>query len=347
MQVQHIGYRIRGFTWLASLGYRWDITPKDAQQRLKILQFWKKHGLAATIDAFEVSRRTLYRWHKQFVDAGGNPAALAAKSCAPKRRRTSKTDPRLIAEIRRLRMTYPNLGKDKLVVMLVSWCQAQGIPRPSASTIGRIIARAPDKMRYAPARIDRLGRPKSCRAPKPRKPKFVRTAPFECLAVDTIERVRDGMRRYLLTFIDPASAFGLAVALPSKATRHTQAALTAALDSLPMQPQVLLSDNGSEFEASFAQTLRTRGIQRWYTYPKSPKMNAHAERFNRTVQESFVDYHENLLFTDLGLFNQKMAEWLVFYNTQRPHYRLGQKTPLSSLIQQQPECQRWWTHTIF
>lgn len=130
MQVQHVGCHIRGFTWFTSLGDLWDMTPKDAKQRLKILQFWKKHGLAVTINAFEVSRRTIYRWRKQIVDAGANPAVLAAKSCAPKRRRTSKTDPGLMAEIRRLRMAYPHIGKDKLAVMLMPWCQAQGVPRP-------------------------------------------------------------------------------------------------------------------------------------------------------------------------------------------------------------------------
>lgn len=201
-------------------------------------------------------------------------------------------------------------------------------------------------MRHAPVRIDRLGRPKPLRrATKPRKPKGVRTAPLQCLAVDTIERVRDGIKRYVLTCIDPASAFGLAVALPSKASRHTQAALQATLSLLPTKPQVVLSDNGTEFEAHFAQCLAQRGIARWYTYPKTPRMNAHAERFNRTVQESFLDYHEDLLFTDLALFNQKLADWLVFYNTERPHHRLGQQPPLSSLLQHQPECQRYWTHT--
>jgi hypothetical protein len=34
------------------------------------------------------------------------------------------------------------------------------------------------------------------------------------------------------------------------------------------------SDNGSEFEADFAQLLTECGIGRWYTYPKMPKMNA-------------------------------------------------------------------------
>ena len=48
-------------------------------------------------------------------------------------------------------------------------------------------------------------------------------------------------------------------------------------------------------------------------------MNAHCERFNRNIQECFVDYHENLLLTDPALFNQKMSDWLVFYNTELPH----------------------------
>ncbi|MCM8750711.1 integrase core domain-containing protein, partial [Thermomicrobiaceae bacterium CFH 74404] len=195
-------------------------------------------------------------------------------------------------------------------------------------------------------RIDRRGRPKPVRRQrKPRKPRGARPAPLQCLAVDTVERVHDGLRRYILTCIDPASAFGLAVALPSKAACHTEAAMAAIVSLLPAKPKVVLSDNGSEFEAGFAKLLKQHGIQRWYTYPNSPKMNAHVERFNRTVQESFVDYHEDLLFTDLALFNQKLADWLVFYNAQRPHHRLGQKPPLSCLLQHHPECQRYWTHT--
>lgn len=31
-----------------------------------------------------------------------------------------------------------------------------------------------------------------------------------------------------------------------------------------------------------------------------------------------MDDHEDLLFTDLNLFNQKLADWLLFYNTQDP-----------------------------
>ncbi|MFZ5615064.1 MAG: hypothetical protein ACOY4L_09590, partial [Pseudomonadota bacterium] len=97
----------------------------------------------------------------------------------------------MAAEIRRLRTVHPKLGKEKLHVLLSPWCQQHGVPLPSASTIGRLIARAPDKMRHAPVRLDAKGRPKPARRPaKPRKPKGVRTAPLECLATDASERIR-------------------------------------------------------------------------------------------------------------------------------------------------------------
>jgi transposase InsO family protein len=195
-------------------------------------------------------------------------------------------------------------------------------------------------MRHAPARLDARVRP------KPRKPKGLTLKPLEVLACDTIERIGDRLRRYIVTFIDPASHLAFAWATPTKHARHTTTALDLALSLLPKPPKTLLSDKGSEFEADFAKALATHGIGRWYTYPKSPKMNAHIERFNRTLQESFVDYHEDLLFAELARFNQKLADWLLFYNAERPDHSLGQRSPLQFLLQHQPECQMYWTHTM-
>ncbi len=47
---------------IACLGQLWEMTSKHAQERLKILGFFADHGVAATNGAFDVSRRTLYRW---------------------------------------------------------------------------------------------------------------------------------------------------------------------------------------------------------------------------------------------------------------------------------------------
>ncbi|MCF7447225.1 transposase, partial [Escherichia coli] len=51
------------------------------------------------------------------------------------------------------------------------------------------------------------------------------------------------------------------------------------------------------------------------------------ERFNRTLREQFIEFNEILLFEDLALFNQKLAEYLVLYNSKRPHKALALMTP--------------------
>ena len=50
-------------------------------------------------------------------------------------------------------------------------------------------------------------------------------------------------------------------------------------------------------------------------YPRCPKMNAQNERFSRTLQEGFIDYHEDLRFDDIDAFNRNLAQWVVDYNT--------------------------------
>jgi hypothetical protein len=78
-------------------------------------------------------------------------------------------------------------------------------------------------------------------------------------------------------------------------------------------------------------TTQARQIVHWHTFPRTPKMNVHCERFNRTVQEEFLDVHEELLFYDLPLFNRRLLDWLAWFNSERPHHALQLKTPLDIL----------------
>jgi len=95
----------------------------------------------------------------------------------------------------------------------------------------------------------------------------------------------------------------------------------------------------------FDALVQEKGLTHYWTYPRSPKMNAHNERFNRTLQEQLVDYYDDLLFTDIELFNQKMADWLIDYNTIIPHHSLQMKSPVQYLIENHHECHMWWTNT--
>ena len=345
MQIQHIGYQIRGFYRVAKIGHRWPMNP-HAQKRIDILRFWEVHGTAATCDAFAVSRRTLYRWQQTLAQAGGDPAALTPRSRAPKRRRQALFRREVVDEIRRLRKVHPNIGKLSLSVLIKAWCHTHKCPIPSVSTIGRIIDREPDKMRHAPLGWIAADDTKPLRQTrKTRRPKGISTAPME-LACDTVERVRDGIRRYIFTFIDPCSRFAFAWASTTRSSSRAAHALRSLIALTPTTIRYLLSDNGSEFMKDFESELKRHHITHWWTYPRSPKMNAHCERFNRTIQESFIDYHEDLLFTDLDAFNQELADWLVFYNTERPHQALALLSPIQSLIINQPECHMLWTYTL-
>jgi len=349
VQTHHIGYGIRGFYWLSQLGYLWDMTPKDAQERFRILEFFGRFGLEATREAFGVSRRSLYRWKARLKASGGNPAAFHAQKATPRRFRRPKWFREVIQEIRDLRRQYPNLGKANLGkarihVLLKPWCEDRGLPCPSESTIGRIISRAPYKMGVIPLRLDARGKVKAVKhIQKARKPKDFKYTPLKLWLADTIERVRDGIRRYIITFIDPKSRIAFGMTLPSKHSRHSAMALEALIEG-NQGIEFLLSDNGSEFEGAFDELLKERGIQHYWTYPKSPKMNAHNERFNRTIQEQFVDFNEDLLFSDLEAFNREMGKWLIKYNTILPHHSLNLKPPSKWLMENYPECHKYWTN---
>jgi hypothetical protein len=140
---------------------------KDAQHRLEILKFWRTHGLAATVDAFKVSRRTLFSWKAK----GSSPASLVPRSTAPKHRRRRDWPPAVIAEIRGIRAEHPNFAKEKIHPFLRAFCERQDLRCPAVRTIGRLIADAPDKMRHSPLRIRPNGTPKAARPKATRKPK--------------------------------------------------------------------------------------------------------------------------------------------------------------------------------
>ena len=118
---------------------------------------------------------------------------------------------------------------------------------------------------------------------------------------------------------------------------------------LPDCPTAVQTDNGSEFALHFSSAVSQLGLTHYHTYPRSPKMNAHVERFNRTLDEEFLRYHRGLLRDDVRTFNEKLVDWLLWYNGERPHYALGLVAPLRFMMASLPvaECHMWWTYTLY
>ena len=329
--------------WADIVRFRYMIT-EQAKERCRILSFWEKHGNTATTEAFNVSCRTLYRWQKNLRKTHGKLEGLNANSTAPHHRRKRNVPDNTIERIITLRSLHPRLGKDKLHVILT-----QDGYQGSISTVGRILSDLKKQGRMpSPTHLSLQGRTGNLIEYRVKgQKKLRRPKGYRVLEVDTVVRYIDGVKRYILTGVDTQRRTSFAAAYTNHGSASAADFLEKARIVLPDCPQAVQTDNGSEFALHFSSAVTTLGLTHYHTYPRSPKMNAHVERFNRTLDEEFLRYHRGLLRDDVSAFNEKLIDWLLWYNGERPHYALGQVAPLRFMMASLPvvECHMWWTHT--
>ncbi len=204
----HSKYRgIKGFitVYNRAVRYRYMIT-EQAKKRYKILIHWSKHGLESTMDAFQVKRRTLFNWKSVLNNGRGKIEALNSSKRTPQTKRKRSWDYRILEEIKRLRGSdvHPNLGAEKLHPLLLDFADTFGIPAcPKPSTIERLIVDM-GELRTFPQKVTHFGKLKKVNRHKVlRKPKdLIALYPGHVMALDTIEKQRNGRRMYILTAID-------------------------------------------------------------------------------------------------------------------------------------------------
>jgi len=349
---------IKGFVTVynRAVRYRYMITA-EAKRRLKILDHWKRHGMESVIHAFEISERTLWDWKSRLDKGNGKPESLNPCKRTPQKKRRRMWDPRILDEIRSLRSAdkYPNLGAEKLHPLLLDFCDANGILNcPSSSTVERLIADM-GGLRTFPQKVTHFGKVKKVNRQKVlRKPKdLVATYPGHIMALDTVEKQRNGRRMYILTAIDIFTRTTFAIATKSHSSKTFAHFFHLIMQLFPYEIMHVLTDNGSEFKLHLDALLTKNKITHYHTYPKTPKMNAHCESFNGTIQEEFVDYNVTLLFDDTTTFNEKLKVYLEFYNTKRVHYAFkNKKAPLEVLVASDyyvkklpAECRNGWGYS--
>jgi len=301
---------------------------KEAERRAKALDFWGRHGLAAAMESFEVSRPTLFRWKKaadEAREARGPYAVLRALepvSRAPFHKRARSWDARVAARVRELRGSHPNLGKDKIAALLAACCRGWGISTPSAATVGRLV-RDMGGLRWkspVPKAVRRRGKGVL------RKPKGHREAvPGGTVALDSVEVRTPGLPTFwLVTATDLATRWSWALAVPRHNSRLAALALEGARGAFPFPVRRLLTDNGSEFAGEFAKAAARLGAPHWRTFPNCPKANSHAERFNRTAREEMLAAEADKL-GDLPALNRALAARMDWHNRFRPHLAFQNK----------------------
>ncbi len=113
----------------------------------------------------------------------------------------------------------------------------------------------------------------------------------------------------------------------STATSALEQALLARFGTLGRVPEpfLLRSDNGLVFSSrSYTQLVRSYGLRQEFITPHCPQQNGMVERLIRTLKEQCVHRHR---FESVQHARRIIADWILFYNTQRPHQALKMKTP--------------------
>lgn len=319
------GYRALMIAIGNALGFD---TSDKAKFRFHVLKVFYASGWKATKLAFpNLSHPTVYRWKEMFEKSGKKLSSLIPKSTRPHRVRQMMVPLGEVEYIRELRERYPRLGKDKIKLFLDTFCQKEGLTTIGPTTIGKVIRRK--NYFFQKPQVGTRGKKK--RFKRERIGGSPKGVPLGHLQVDGIKFWYIDRYYYLLTAVEVVSRQAWAVLVPSFSSKWARDFLRAILAIVQYPIHTIQTDNGSEFLLLFDQAIRELGLTHLFSYPHCPRVQSFIERFNRTLQEEFLDYHLDDLL--IGEFKSSLSQWLVYYNQVRPHFGLNLLTPYQFLSQ--------------
>lgn len=285
-----------------------------------------------------VSRQCAHRWVSRFRSLGA--AGLIDRSSRP-RRSPSATSAAVVGELIATRQ-LERIGRDELAARF----------QVSASTASRIIARAglPRLHELDPVTGIRI------RASRTTQLRYEHDNPGDLVHIDvkklgripdgggwridgpaaiSHDRHRDRARGvgfdYVHVAVDDHSRLAFAQILPDEKGTTCAAFLTAAASFFAehgVAIRAVMTDNAKNYVLShaFQDTLAILGARHVKTRPHCPWQNGKAERFNRTLQESWA-YRQPFLTNQAR--HDALAPWLEQYNYARAHTACGGQPPIS------------------
>jgi transposase InsO family protein len=307
---------------LARGAYVADNLSDRAKQKLKIIDWHKKHGNNCSLTArhFGIGRMTLYRWLKRLEKCG--IMGLNDRSKKPKKVRRPTTPWQVTSRIVELRKEYPTWSKYKLKALL----KKEGIII-SESTVGRVLKRK-DMIDKRTSRK----RKKASLRPKARFPKGMRISrPGDLIQIDVKHITLVGGRKfYQFTAIDVLSKIRVLRVYPSESSRNGMFFLKECVDHFPFQIRALQTDNGSSFLKHFESFCEDLEIPHYFTYPRNPKQNSYVEISHQADEREF--YLQGQTSSFLDEMRKRIHEREFIWNNIRPHAALDYLTPYEYLL---------------
>lgn len=295
---------------------------REACKRLEWFIWYETVGACnarATCRHFGIAPKVFYFWRRRFIES--HLPSLEDRSHRPLRARMSTLTSVEIERIVLLRQQYLRYSKIKLAII---YRERFGVPI-SSWKIQQVIQRR--GLYPNPKRAENTAKKRRQAWKKKRITDLVkkpRTGFLFCL--DTVVRHFDGNKRYILTAVDRHSRLAFARMYDSHSSVSAADFLRKLHTLVNGQLVNIQTDNGSEFHLHFEKAIRDLNLTHWWSRTKSPKDNAVCERFNRTLQEEFIE--DGNAHPDVQVFNSKLTSWLVEYDFHRPHAALGYRRPI-------------------
>lgn len=302
------------------LAYHTPILSREAKVRLKWMDYHRKHRNASKLCRyFGISRKTFYKWHKRYNP--WNLSSLEERSRKPKN--TRNWEVKRIEEFRILSLRRKHIRWGK---MKISKLYENEYNSPISSwKVQRVIEK--HDLYFHPQKASKQRKKKKESIKKKRITELKKeTRTGFLISLDTVVRYWNGKKRYILTAIDVFSKIGFARMYSTKHSRNSADFLKRIHYLFEGKIENIHTDNGSEFLKDFRIAAERLDLPHYFSRTKTPTDNPFDERFNRTLNEEFIEMGN--MTDNCELFNENLINWLVEYNFKRPHQSLDYEAPV-------------------
>ena len=144
----------------------------------------------------------------------------------------------------------------------------------------------------------------------------------------TVEvRTRRGLQRFIVLFFIELSTrkveiAGIATAGDGLWMSQIGRNLTDTIDGMLADKRYLIHDRDPLFTADFPSMLADVGVKSVKLPPRSPNLDAYAERFVRSIKQSCL---EPMILFGEGLLRTGIQEFITHYHGERNHQGLGNR----------------------
>ncbi|MEK7513357.1 MAG: integrase core domain-containing protein, partial [Patescibacteria group bacterium] len=303
-----------------------------AREKLEWIIFFNTVGqknITKTALYFDISRKTLHKWLKRFNDR--NLKSLEEQSRSPHTKRSWMVSHQEEERVIALRKSHLKWGKNKLKVLYKKEYRKQ----ISAWKIERVIRY--HKLFPDPEKHLKLIKNKARRKKRLSIYDIEKKEDFGFLwHIDAVIIWWYGSRRVIFTAIEDLTKIAFARIYTTNNSAFAEDFLKRLMYLSQQKVEIMHSDNGAEFKDKFESACLALGIIQAYSRPRTPTDNPSLERFNRTIQEEWLELSETGL-DDIQKANADLTSWLIEYNNLRPHQTLDYQTPLAYAYQNFPQ----------